>query len=486
MPVRVLQLAMEKATAMGIQKFKGDSPVWTAEYTTAVVQYICNSWQFTQEGANTGFSMGISYPSNASIGVACGPAFLGDKKPYQLATPDSIFAMGSTTKMITAAAILKLVEDGKMSLNDKMLPRMEKAYKTLYAKFQDKKDAAGSPTHPDLVAWLGPEIKDITIGQMLMMESGIPDFDNMVSRTYQLKHPKVNLGPMENIDFIHFTKPDQPSQKKWDCKPGTCRCYSSSNYEFAGLVLMQAADVSDWKQYDQWAALPKSIRDSMPHSLFPVEPLCSELPKMVDGWTPTLAEEGIPLKSVYHTSCTNGWTCGNIASNGQDAANFARRYLTTDEYLSEPMRKLFVEKLEPMSKKCGGEDFWGAGKPYGLGLFDASYLIYGEHNHKFIGHPGETYGFNANTGASMEFGFGVSIVMNTEVGFPTNMGIFQLYWVAALSMGKVTEQEVYKHFENVWKFQLKEGAKDMPNVTAIMEHLQHDWKFSPDLMQNGK
>jgi len=214
MPVRVLQLAMEKATAMGIQKFKGDSPVWTAEYTTAVVQYICNSWQFTQEGANTGFSMGISYPSNASIGVACGPAFLGDKKPYQLATPDSIFAMGSTTKMITAAAILKLVEDGKMSLNDKMLPRMEKAYKTLYAKFQDKKDAAGSPTHPDLVAWLGPEIKDITIGQMLMMESGIPDFDNMVSRTYQLKHPKVNLGPMENIDFIHFTKPDQPSQKK--------------------------------------------------------------------------------------------------------------------------------------------------------------------------------------------------------------------------------------------------------------------------------
>merc|ERR1712232_920486 len=59
------------------------------------------------------------------------------------------------------------------------------------------------------------------------MRSGIPDFDNMQSRSYQFDHPDTDLGPVDEIGFLSLPV-------DFDCTPGTCGEYSSTNYELLG------------------------------------------------------------------------------------------------------------------------------------------------------------------------------------------------------------------------------------------------------------
>merc|ERR1712232_320244 len=76
------------------------------------------------------------------------------------------------------------------------------------------------------------------------MRSGIPDFDNMQSRSYQFDHPDTDLGPVDEIGFLS-------SPVDFDCTPGTCGEYSSTNYELLGLILAQQAGATSWDQYTQ-------------------------------------------------------------------------------------------------------------------------------------------------------------------------------------------------------------------------------------------
>ncbi|HVT03196.1 MAG TPA: serine hydrolase domain-containing protein [Thermoanaerobaculia bacterium] len=132
---------------------------------------------------------------------AYGTAQLETKKA---ATPQMRYSIGSISKQFTSASILLLAEEGRLSLDDK------------------------------IVRWL-PELtraRDVSIRQLLSMTSGYQDF-----------WPQDYVMPM----MLKDVRPDEIA-RRWgqiplDFEPGSKWQYSNTNYVIAGIIIEKVAGV---------------------------------------------------------------------------------------------------------------------------------------------------------------------------------------------------------------------------------------------------
>jgi len=412
------------AMIMGHNLFMADNAILTLE-----LQAILDKVTLTY-GAGTGVSLGVALPDAVSLRQGHHPHHppfhphpfhphtrrhdrislsSGDRKsdktlltgaclaPNKIplgtpcVLPTDAFAMGSTAKMYTAAAVLRLVDQGKFNLDDKALPLFDALWTRLNGT--------------SIVNGLGPLIKEVTVRQLLGMSSGIPDFDNHASRQYQFDHPHEDLGPVTEMNFLF------PSAN-FSCKPGTCAQYSSSNYELLGLLLAQQAGKHSWDEYTQAEDLPSF--PEMTSTTFAVHGLCSKYTNVH-----AYSNERTPAVDVYDVSCTNGWTCGNLISNAADAAFFVRALFGKGERILKESTQKEMLKTRPLSG-------WAAGLPYGLGVMDISVGL-GMEPGELVGHGGETYGFNAYTFYSRKWDFGLSVVVNNEDTNITSTALAEAY-----------------------------------------------------------
>ena len=147
---------------------------------------------------------------NPIISVFAGDNGLSDAKPIG---PDTLFDIGSNTKEFTAALVLKLEADGKLSLDDTI--------------------GRWLPQYP---AW-----KEVTVRSLLQMVSGIPNYSET-----------VEIGEIEVADIHHqFSARDligfvDPSNGK-HFPPGSGWFYSNTNYILAGLII----DAASGMNYEQ-------------------------------------------------------------------------------------------------------------------------------------------------------------------------------------------------------------------------------------------
>lgn len=146
--------------------------------------------------------------------------------------PDNRYFIASVTKLYITAVVMKLVEEGKMSLNDritKFLP--EEFYKGLHVlKGIDY-------SH------------ELTVKHLISNTSGIPDYffhkqENGRTVADDLLDGNDNEWPIEKtIDLIKKMKPNfKPEAKSfW---PGTKHkaSYSDTNYQLLGKILEQITD----------------------------------------------------------------------------------------------------------------------------------------------------------------------------------------------------------------------------------------------------
>lgn len=128
-----------------------------------------------------------------------------DLKNHIPVTPETEFRIGSITKQFTAAAILKLQEEGKISVNDKL------------SKFI-----------PDF-----PRGDEVTIHHLLTHTSGIhsytnrPDFLSNVEKT------------IKSSDLVELIKADP-----YDFDPGEQWSYNNSGYFILGYIVEQVSGLS--------------------------------------------------------------------------------------------------------------------------------------------------------------------------------------------------------------------------------------------------
>ena len=118
------------------------------------------------------------------------------------AAPGTNYRLASVTKQFTAAAILLLAEDAKMSLDDRL-----------------KKWLPSLPRTVD----------SVTIRQLLTHTSGIVDYEDVIPRgtTAQLRDADV-LRLLESQDSTYFS-------------PGTAYRYSNSGYALLALIVERAS-----------------------------------------------------------------------------------------------------------------------------------------------------------------------------------------------------------------------------------------------------
>ncbi len=122
------------------------------------------------------------------------------------ATDQSIFEIGSVSKQITAAAIMLLVEDGKVELDEKISKYL--------------------PETPD--AW-----KDVTVRNLLNHTSGIPSYTRLGG--FEL-HKRYKVA-----DFIK-----ELSKHPLDFETGSQYRYNNSGYSLLGYIIESASGKTYW------------------------------------------------------------------------------------------------------------------------------------------------------------------------------------------------------------------------------------------------
>jgi D-alanyl-D-alanine carboxypeptidase len=254
-------------------------------------------------------------------------------EPTLEARPDMRYSIGSISKQFTAAAVLLLAEQGKLSLDDKVakfLPRLTRA-------------------------------NEVMIRQLLSHTSGYQDY---WPQDYVMPEMLEPVTPRQILD--------KWARKPLDFDPGTKWQYSNTNYVIAGLIVEQVSGMPllDFLQQKIFTPLAMSsvanvdkeklggtdASGYMRYALGPLRPA----PKEGPGWLFAAGELAMPV--------------GDLAK--WDISMMNRTLLKPASY--DEMERAVVLKN-------------GIGTDYGLGL-----RVRSELGHRALSHGGEVSGFTAH------------------------------------------------------------------------------------------
>lgn len=154
-----------------------------------------NIFKDYKAGSTTGVSVLVSKNGEIVYEKGFGSADIGNNVPV---TPDTKFRIGSITKQFTASAILKLREEGKLSLDDKL-----------------------SKYIPDF-----PRGDEVTIRHLLTHTSGIHSYTN---RTDNMALAALPVSIASLVDTI--------KSSPYDFSPGEQYMYNNSGFVLLGYIV---------------------------------------------------------------------------------------------------------------------------------------------------------------------------------------------------------------------------------------------------------
>jgi D-alanyl-D-alanine carboxypeptidase len=140
-----------------------------------------------------------------------------------LVEPDMVFRIGCVTTQFTAAAILQLVDQGKLALDEAV------------TKYVDGYDAGHR----------------VTIEQLLTHTGGVPNYTDMAE---WVPHLREELTPLQIVDMFR--------QKPLEFDPGSRFKYSNSGYLLLGLVIEKVSGRM-YADYIRQMVLPLGMRQTM-------------------------------------------------------------------------------------------------------------------------------------------------------------------------------------------------------------------------------
>jgi CubicO group peptidase (beta-lactamase class C family) len=256
------------------------------------------------------------------------------------ATKETVYEIGSNTKQFTAAAIMMLVEDGKIRLDDSV---------TKYF-----------PEAPQ--SWRG-----ITIRHLLTHTSGI---QNHVAVPDWLDVFRTNLKfetapPRDELLKMFFKLP-------LEFQPGESWAYDNTGYYLLGIVIEKASGKSYWQFLDE--RIFKPLRMNATRNTDP-QPIIPDRASGYEWKNDHFENRPVLLPAI-------AFSAGSLLSTAEDMAKWDAA--------------LYAEKL---LKKSSLDQIWTAAATndkapmpfnYGFGWFVDSY-----HGHRFVQHSGGTPGFSS-------------------------------------------------------------------------------------------
>jgi CubicO group peptidase (beta-lactamase class C family) len=256
------------------------------------------------------------------------------------ATAKTVYEIGSMTKQFTAMAIMMLVEDGRLHLDD----RLESFF-------------PGTPT-----SWKG-----ITIRHMLTHTSGIR---NHVAIPGYMDLFRMSLGgdvfpKKEEILKGFFLLP-------LEFRQGESWAYDNTGYYLLGLIIEQLSGQSYWAFLDQRIFTPLGMKATRNTDTKPI------VTHRASGyvWMGTGFQNQPPLWPFV------GFSAGSLMSSVEDLARWDEA-LYTDKLVKR-------SSLSIMWEAATGKGGALLPSSYGFGWFVDSY-----HGHRIVQHSGGTPGFSS-------------------------------------------------------------------------------------------
>jgi D-alanyl-D-alanine carboxypeptidase len=251
-------------------------------------------------------------------------------EPQTPATSNMRYSIGSISKQFTAAAMLLLQEQGKLSLDDKV------------GKFI-----------PDLT-----RANEVTIRQLLSHTSGYQDY-----------WPQDYVMPMMLQPVTSAKILDMWARKPLDFDPGTKWQYSNTNYVIAGVIIEKVSGkgLLEFLQQNVFAPLGmSSVANTDQKKLGDTDPI---------GYMRYALG---PLRAAPKEGA--GWlfAAGELAMTAEDLAKWNISIM--DQKLLKPASYRELEREAQLNN--------GLGTRYGLGVSLAT-----EAGHRAVSHGGEVSGF---------------------------------------------------------------------------------------------
>ena len=293
-----------------------------------------------------------------SIGVAqgdtvlCAKGFgLANVELEVPATAGTVYRIGSITKQFTAVAILLLVEDEKLKLDDTL------------GRFLPEYPVQG---------------RKVTIRQLLQHTSGIKDFTRLPA--YRKELP-FDVSQDEVLNRFQ----DLPL----DFEPGEKHRYCNSGYFLLAVVVEKAAG--------------KSYQDFIDDRLFKASKLkltyCDVHARIIPQRAAGYSRWGGELRNARYINMKQTIGAGNLASTVGDLLTW-QRALFNHSLLSRESIELMTTKSELKN---------GTKFDYGLGVF-----IRQLGDHKVIRHGGGIQGFRADLAYYPKSGYTIAVLANSE------------------------------------------------------------------------
>ena len=261
--------------------------------------------QVMADEASAGAAVEVVYKGQVVLAKGYGKANVELDVPM---SEHNVFRIGSITKQFTAAAIMRLVERGKLKLDDdvgKLLP-----------------DAPLQGKH-------------ITLAQLLTHTSGIKNYTELKEVHGPLPLPKERL---------YLLLKDQP----FDFEPGQSWHYSNSNYYLLGLIIEKVSG----RKYRDFLQGEVIARAGLKHTLYcDNDPI---IPNRVEGYSP----DGPRVKNAEPVDMSAPFAAGALCSTAGDLVAWAQalaggKVVTPASYT----------KMTTPVKTADGK-----GPPYGFGL----------------------------------------------------------------------------------------------------------------------
>ncbi|MEM7555092.1 MAG: serine hydrolase [Cyanobacteria bacterium P01_A01_bin.84] len=283
---------------------------------------------------------------------ASGVADLQTEKPLN---PDDLFKIGSVSKTFTAATILRLVEEEKLSLQDTLNKWL-----------------------PNSIISNIPHAKDITIEQLLNHTSGIFNYTNLKFYADEIAYSNgTDIDWSREAIINNYVAGENPS-----FAPGESFEYSNTNYLLLGMLVEAATGNSYQDEVSRLILEPLKLNNT---SFFGDETLGERL---VSGYGDRIGADGnfgsdgvIEETKDAFASLAVTLSDGGMISNAKDVSRFSDALLSGELLQPESLNTMLSwSNIDQREVEVGDQ--------YGLGIYEEQ-TPWGE----IWGHDGGTFGY---------------------------------------------------------------------------------------------
>ncbi len=374
--IRILSLIISLAVIAAYTSAPLAAPPTDAELLSKVDAIVADALK--RPGA-VGVSVGIARKGQVIVAKAYG---LADVELDVPANKDTMFRIGSVTKQFTSAAIVRFVEQGKLTLDDDI------------SKFLPDFPMQGNT---------------VTIRHLLNHTSGIPSYTDLGDEWFK-------LIPME---LTHDEMLALVKNKPFDFKPGEKHKYNNTGYYMLGMIIEKVSGTSpnagDYAQHMQDEFFkPLGLERTCYGFNTPI------IKNRAKGYG---AINGV-IENAPHLGMSQPFAAGSLLSTGEDLVKWSMALASGKVVTPGSYALMTTPTILPSGEKV----------PYGFGLEVGEF-----EGRRCIRHGGGIHGFNSMLMYVPDDDVHVAVICNSVGGSgPIMNNIAQ----AALGIEKAVAKDV--------------------------------------------